>query len=158
MGARGPAPTPTEILKARGSRRAQERAGEVQFERGRPTCPAWLGKEAKAEWNRQVKQLAAAGILQKVDRALLAAWCEAWGEFAGITCAIGERLRQDPVLGYSVIISNGLMNAKNKAVERLLRLAQQFGFSPAARVRIRAAGDEDDGGAETLRYFSGAAL
>lgn len=166
---RGPAPTPTPILKARDSWRANERTGEVQFPEGAPPCPAFLNREAKAEWRRQVKQLQAAGILCQVDRAALACWCEAWAEFVEIREAIetiltrqrdlGENATSQDVqreIGYVVAINAGLLNAKNKAVDRLLRLAQQFGFSPSARARIKGPQlQEQTSGTGKARFFAG---
>src|SRR5262245_17317041 len=90
MGRRGPQPTPTEILRLRGSWRAKEREGEVVYSRGRPTCPAFLSREAKAEWRRQMPQLEAAGVLATVDRAVLAAYCEAWAEFVDFRKRLDE--------------------------------------------------------------------
>src|SRR5688572_22544012 len=81
MGARGPQPVPTPILAARGSWRAKLRDGEPRFSDTTPNCPASLKGEARAEWRRQVKQLRGAGLLSQADRAMLAAFCEAWGEF-----------------------------------------------------------------------------
>ena len=168
MGRKGPAPTPTPILKARGSKLATyERGGEVAYEAGAPACPGWLCEEARAEWRRQVKQLEAAGVVQKVDGAALAAWCEAWGEFRRLCVAIEDRLSRpldqgreadvaDTRVGYAVVIAEGLLNAKNRAVERLLKLAGQFGFTPAARARIK--GGEASGGGEgdkgKARFFA----
>src|SRR5262245_889783 len=91
MGLRGPPPTPTAILNLRGSWRGKQRMGEVQFESGAPTCPAWLSKEAKAEWRRAVRLLASVGLLQKVDRALLACYCDCWAEVMTLTTEINRR-------------------------------------------------------------------
>src|SRR5262245_49227502 len=147
----GPAPTPTETLKARGSWRAKDRAGEVQFERGAPSCPTWLGREAKVEWKRQVAQLEAAGVLQLVDRALLAAYCEAWGDFHALT-------KDVRALGYARAIKLGLVSAKAKAADRLVKLADRFGFSPAARARVKGGEVGDEDGGEALSIFGGKAL
>src|SRR5947209_513230 len=76
MGQRGPAPTPTPILDARGSWRAKGRDGEVQLPVKAPTCPAFLPDEAKDEWKRQCALLPQMGVLAEVDRAALAA---CWG-------------------------------------------------------------------------------
>lgn len=129
MGSRGPLPVPTPILQARGSWLAPLRAGEVCFDRSAPSCPSWLDKEGKAEWKRQVKQLDKQGILQITDRAVLACWCEAWSELCAAKklAAALENLDDRPKL----------VRLKNAAVERLLRIAQHFGFSPAARARIK---------------------
>ncbi len=75
MGHRGPAPTPTEILRLRGSKRANRRTTEPKPERGIPSCPQHLGKTARAEWRRVTKPLDQMGVIAKIDRALLAAYC-----------------------------------------------------------------------------------
>lgn len=130
----GPAPTPTDILRARGSWRADIRTGEVKFEAGAPTCPECLKGEAKREWTRIVEQLLGVGILQMPDRALLATWCEAWAEFVEIRNylnglqSVEERLAQWRTLAI-----------RDRVVDKLNKLAQQFGFSPSARARIKGA-------------------
>lgn len=141
MGLRGQAPTPTEILKLRGSTLVSGRAGDVEFERETPACPAWLGREARAEWRRQVKHLEKAGLVQVVDRSALALYCESWGEVYEITLAI----RAKGGVGACPV---SLLYAKNAAADRCLRLATHFGFSPSARARLKApeqasAKDED---------------
>lgn len=134
MGLRGPPPTPTVILKARGSRLADQRRGEPKPDVEKPTCPPWLGKEAKAEWKRQVKQLERMGLIAQVDRALLTSYCEAWGEFVALAAEVEKQVKE---IGYAAVIGQGLMAAKNKAAERVLKIAQQFGFSPSSRTRLR---------------------
>ncbi len=148
MGARGPAPTPTATLEARGSWRAKLRDGEPEFKQGKPSCPKFLPAEAKAEWKRQVRALGDARILTQADRSLLAAYCEAWAEFVA---ACQESAKMD----FEQSIALGILNAKNKAVDRLLRLAQQFGFSPAARTRIKAPEPEAKESAKD-KYFGAA--
>lgn len=157
MGARGPAPTPTRILEARGSWLAKGREGEPRPPVKAPSCPAWLPKEAKAEWRRQVKQLQAMGLVAEIDRPLLAAYCEAWAEFVGACAAVEERLRQDKVQGYALAVKDGLVNVKNKAVERLTRIAQQFGFSPSARARLRTPDREERQDSGKGRFFAASA-
>jgi P27 family predicted phage terminase small subunit len=109
---------------------------QVQFPATRPTCPAWLGKEAKAEWKRQVKALEAAGILASVDRALLAVWCDAWADFAQAATLIAQH-------GPLVKRANGdlarspVARLRDSAAQRLLAVAVQFGFTPVARARIK---------------------
>jgi P27 family predicted phage terminase small subunit len=150
---RGPAPTPTAILEARGSPRAKLRLGEPRLPVERPSCPAWLKGEARAEWNRQAKALESAGILARCDRALLVAYCEAWGEFL--------QARQElEANGYTFTTDKGYVGPspwvaiRNRAVERLVKLADRFGFSPAARARLHVVSDhgsEPDNG--KLRFF-----
>ena len=53
MGARGPAPTPRDLLPF-GSWRRGARSDEVQFPPGPPSCPKALTGEARKEWRRVV--------------------------------------------------------------------------------------------------------
>jgi P27 family predicted phage terminase small subunit len=155
MGLRGPPPTPTPILQARGSRRAADRADEPKFSTDRPTCPSWLSKEAKAEWRRQVDQLEKAGVLASVDRALLASYCEAWAEFvhaAGVVGSEGYTFTTEK--GY--VVPHPMVAIKNAAAERMIRLAGQFGFSPAARARVQAPSQRrEDNTSAKARFFAG---
>lgn len=154
MGARGPAPTPTPILEARGSWRAKERAGELRYERGKPSCPSWLCREAKAEWKRLIRLCDAAGVLQLVDRAMLAAWCEAWAEFVEAATLLARQglliTRPD-----GNVVRNPVGYIKNTAALRLISLADKFGFCPSARVRMRAVeeGREGEEGEGKSRFF-----
>lgn len=142
---RGPPPTPTKILEARGSWRAKVRDGEPIPKVERPTCPAILKGEARKEWNRQLDALHAIGLAAKVDRAVLACYCEAWAEFCVAAAYIAEH-------GRVYTNENGepkihpMVKVKNAAAERVLRLAGQFGFTPAARARLSTPGDAADQG------------
>lgn len=149
MGLRGPQPTPTPILQARGSWRAAEREGEVQFERKAPACPAWLVTEAKAEWRRQVKQLTLAGVIQVVDRAALAVYCEAWAEFALACQQLAKKLEGGDQLDSCA----KLVKVKNAAADRVMKLADRFGFAPSARARVKAPASQEKPSGKS-RFFA----
>ena len=136
MGARGPAPTPTKILESRGSWRAKLNPNEPKPATAKPTCPAWLTGEARKEWARQVSYLAAVGLIAKMDRAALACFCEAWGEFVEACQWIAKNGRT--FVGPSGPRLHPMLHVKNAAADRVLRLAAQFGFTPAARARLSA--------------------
>jgi P27 family predicted phage terminase small subunit len=148
MGLRGPPPTPTRVLEARGSKIAiYDRRGEAVYPPGAPDRPPWLEGEAAAEWDRQVAALESAGVLSVADGALLAAWCEAWAEFCQVAAdlKVAGRLAKNAAGG---VVRSPLVLLRDRAVERLLRLAGQFGFSPSARVRVRAMERGADGRGE----------
>src|SRR3712207_2170896 len=88
MGRRGPLPTPTPILSARGSRRANARTGEPTLPVGVPPCPLDLGEVGKREWRRLTKLLREMGVLTKADGYLLAALCQAWSEYVEATAEL----------------------------------------------------------------------
>jgi P27 family predicted phage terminase small subunit len=156
----GPPPTPTPILNARGSWRAKarEKSGEPKLPVETPSCPSWLSKEAKAEWRRQVAALVRMGVLAKADRAALAVFCEAWSEFQQASETIGRSglLLKDPETG--ALKRNPLLKVRNDAADRVVQLAGQFGFTPAARTRLRATQeDKKDDPQGKARFFAGAA-
>jgi P27 family predicted phage terminase small subunit len=111
---------------------------------GRPDRPPELTAEAAAEWDRIVPELDAAGVLSKVDRAALAAYCFAWGELVGATAILEEegRIVREPMQN-----SRGEVigeKVKNHPANRLMSDASarvkayivEFGLTPAARQRL----------------------
>lgn len=127
---RGPPPTPTPVLKARGSKRAKARAGEVEYAPGVAPPPGWLSAEAAAEWARVAPELERAGVLQVVDWAVFAAYCEAWSEFVALT-------KLAKAVEAAEAVASGVAGQRRKAAAELSRLAQQFGFTPASRPRVQ---------------------
>ena len=119
MAGRGPAPTPTKILKMRGSWRADTRPYEPQPEPGVPTCPDWMPDEGKREWRRVCGELAGLGLLTKLDRATLAVLCQAWADFRAA-------------------VEGDSFKDRDIAAKRLLAAADRFGLSPAMRSRVQA--------------------
>lgn len=148
----GPAPTPSPMLRARGSWRANARREEPELPCKAPACPQWLSVEAKAEWRRQVKHLEAMGVVAEIDRPMLAAFCEAWAEFVQAAAFIAEH-------GHIITTEKGYVlphpqvAIKNSAVERLKAIGQQFGFSPAARTRLRTGKQAQSPVAAKGRFF-----
>ena len=139
----GPAPTPTSILELRGSRLTAARTGEVRFDGKRPTCPPWLKGEARACWRRLLPQLERAGVLQAVDRELLAAYCWTWGEVSRLAGQITSKPKAKEAWRWAVQM--------DRCQKRLLQLAGQFGLSPASRTRVRVQEQERQCGADYAR-------
>lgn len=146
--ARGPARTPTAILKARGSWRGEKREkAEPKPEKGRPRRPSWLKGDAEKEWKRLVEMLSRMGILTKIDGNALARYCRLWERWRRSEEFIEEHGTQYPVkktigrgedqtvevVGFRIFPEAKLAMAL--AVE-LRRLEQEFGLTPAARTRI----------------------
>jgi phage terminase small subunit len=70
----GPRPTPTPILKLRGSWRGKDRP-DSEVEPNLPKMPRWLSPEQKQEWQHIVPELDDLGVLQRVDVTVLAMYC-----------------------------------------------------------------------------------
>ena len=61
-----------------------------------PTCPKHLSPTAKVEWRRVTRELAHLGLVTRVDRGVLATYCEAWARWIKaeeMTQKYGEVLR-----------------------------------------------------------------
>lgn len=140
MGRRGPTPTPTEILKRRGSREVSKRKNEPHPDRG-ARCPSWLDKDAKAVWQQVAKDLNALGVLTKVDANALARYCRLfvrWKKADAFLQQYGETYALKDDEGkpkcFQQFPEVGILN---KLGPQLLRLEQEFGLTPAARARIQ---------------------
>ena len=114
--------------------------GGVEVEAKIPPCPAFLSKPAKAEWSRIAKDLQSLGLLCELDRAELAIYCQAWGDWKLAREKITE-LGDD---GFVEITPSGYkqlsswMQIANRAEERMRKAGSNFGLNPAARASLGA--------------------
>jgi P27 family predicted phage terminase small subunit len=96
--------------------------------------------------------------MAKCDRASLAGYCQAWAEFADVS----QKLEQTGLIVKTAAgnyIQNPLIPIRNRAVARFVSLAQQFGFTPSARTRLRALEEghgQEEGNTDKSRFFRGA--
>jgi P27 family predicted phage terminase small subunit len=102
-----------------------------------PHPPAILKGDALREWRRVTRLLAEVGLIAKLDRAIIASYCQAWSRW--IEC---ERMLEQT--GLIVKAPNGFpmyspyLTASNKALDQLRQLSEQIGLSGSARSRIKA--------------------
>ncbi len=77
MGARGPKPKnpALKLLAGNPGKRPVQRSRSGRIRKGAPVRPPELTGEAAAEWDWQVTELGAAGMLAVTDRGILAAYC-----------------------------------------------------------------------------------
>lgn len=134
----GPRPKPTALKIAAGNpgkRRLNDR--EPRYAVSKPSAPAHLDKIAKAEWRRISAILLSQGVISQADRAALAAYCVAYSRWAHA---------EENVRKYGTVLkgSNGGMfqspylPVANRAMEQMVRLASEFGLTPASRTKIKA--------------------
>ena len=139
---RGPAPAPTVVLRARGSRRVKNRPDEPHPDPGAPPCPRWLSAEAKKKWKHVVGELEKIGVLTHLDGDALGRYCDTWTWWRKCRQFIDEN-------GESYSLKDDAGNVKcfaqfpqvavcHKLALLLSRLEAEFGFTPASRTRIRA--------------------
>jgi P27 family predicted phage terminase small subunit len=134
MRGRRPKPTRLKALIGNPSKRPLN-GNEPQPEAEIPECPAELGPLARNEWDRLVAQLAPLRLLTQLDRAALATYCGAYGLWAEATEAIqkyGVMIKSPQ--GFP--IQSPYLAIANRQAEIMMRIASEFGFTPASRSRI----------------------
>ena len=143
MGRRGPAPTPTNILKLRGSTLVSKRRekSEPKAPVGKPRCPDWLDQDAKAAWKQVAPLLEAMGVLTRIDVNALARYCRLWSRWRKAEAFLDQHGEMYPLKH-----DNGQVKymqpwpqvaIAGKLAQQLTRLEQEFGMTPAARTRIQ---------------------
>lgn len=132
----GPAPKPTRLrlLTGNPSKRPINDA-EPQPKAVAPDPPAFLKREALAEWRRLAPELERLGLLTIVDGAALAAYCQAYQRWIQAEKMINRK-------GMVVETQNGYAQAHpavavaQKSMQLLRAFASEFGLTPASRSRI----------------------
>jgi len=151
MGKRGPNKTPLKLLKLRDSWRAKGRVNAPAPKSEVPRMPTWLTREAKAEWNRVVKQLDALGLITKIDRASLTMLCNSWADYVAAFKDVKKRGTVIELYKHNVfevngkdvikkdltsIVKNPNIAVMNDAFGRWHKLNREFGLTPGARASL----------------------
>lgn len=134
MGKRGPAPTPTAKLKARGSWRGETRHGEPEA-KGDPVAPEWLSDNSLALWELIVPQLEGMGIAGLIDSMALARYVtlfERWLECEQFLRDNGSTYED----GGGITKEYPQASRASRLADQLLKLEQQYGMTASARVSL----------------------
>lgn len=145
MGARGPAPTPTNILEKRGSWRSKRNPAEPKPPVVRPRCPTWLHPMAKTAYRVLARQLEELNVITKLDRLALARYCQI---FARWRIAEADIDKNGSV--YVTVDKAGnkfehlrvFVKIAAQLADQLGRLEREFGLTPSARSRLTIEVDE----------------
>lgn len=158
MKGRKPVPTQLRLVKGNpGKRPLPQREAKVAL--AEPTPPPFLCDDAKVEWGRVCSTLHGAGLMTELDRAALAAYCQAYGVWAQAERAINKLQQGGEINGLLMKTTNGnviqhaLIGIANKARADLVKFAAEFGMTPSARSRVdakRPDGDKE----ESKSYFA----
>ena len=136
MRGRKPKPTRLKLIEGNPGKRPvnpHEPRPEVKV----PTCPAHLNPSAKAEWKRLARQMQVLGIITDLDRAALAAYCQAYGRWAEAE----RKLKETPMLlklPSGVIQQSPWLAIANKQLELMQKFMSELGLSPVSRGRVEA--------------------
>jgi P27 family predicted phage terminase small subunit len=141
MRGRRPKPTRLKLLTGNPGKRPLN-TDEPMPEIAIPECPVELGPVARQEWDRMAPQLASLRILTHLDRAALAAYCGAYAMWAEATESIQKygTMVKSPT-GYPV--QSPYVSIANRQAEIMMRIASEFGFTPASRSRISVPTDDN---------------
>jgi P27 family predicted phage terminase small subunit len=134
---RGRTPKPTALKKAEGN--PGKRALNASEPRLPPVLvdpPMHLAGEALAEWTRIAPDLFAAGVLTVADRAALAAYCQAWADWVRARGHLVDQMVVTTPSGYEM--ASPWVSIANKALDKMMKFASEFGLTPASRARIHA--------------------
>lgn len=157
MGERGPPPTPTGILKIRGSWRGNRKAQASSPERTLPRRPKWLDPHARAAWRQLVPLLDAMGVLDAIDGKALARYCTLWGRWRKAEEFLAKHgethLAKDAAGNVLGLRNYPQVRTASVLAEQLLRLEQHFGMTPSARARIAAPAEPSNGEEAKARYL-----
>lgn len=140
---KGPPPQPTALRLIRGN------PGKRPLPKREPkptlgtTAPKWLSPYAKTEWVRVYKEAANLGMITKLDRASLAAYCEALADFRKAT---EEAAKSLPLVKLTTgnYQENPLYRQKRQAMAGVIKAAAELGFTPSARTRVQAIEQRED--------------
>ncbi len=149
----GRRPKPTKLKLLQGTQRSdrvnlQEPAPKPEI----PSCPKHIQGESRREWKRITKELGAVGLVTRVDRAAIAAYCEAYGRWSEAVSKLHEKgLLVKAPSGYPIL--NPYLSIINSALDQMRKFLTEFGMTPSSRTRISVARkneDEDD----AARFFA----
>ena len=153
----GPPKKPTNLKLIQGTFRKDRAApNEAQPESAIPPVPAHISDEAKVEWERISQELLQLGLLSRIDRAALAAYCESWSDWvdASRACSTSEGKDRKVIKTQSGnYIENPYYTIKKRSMEIMHKFLTEFGMTPAARTRINAKLTEQKSADPADKYF-----
>lgn len=126
-----------KTLKLHGTFR-EDRHGRGELPASEPDCPEWLSDEAKAEWQRIVPTLVNLVGVHKIDRSLLATYCETWAEWRNAVEALrkeGETYETETQNGI-IVRAHPLVSIRQSARNDLVKIGNKLGLSPSARTGL----------------------
>ncbi len=152
--AKGRKPTPSYLKLVKGNPgRRRLNAAEPKPELALPTVPPHLSDEAKVEWGRLANELYSLGLLTRIDRAGLAAYCQVYSDWVEAEAMIRKTgtVIKSPIKttvhrkkdGSEVTESTGgypmqspFLAIRNKCLELMHKYLVEFGMTPSSRTRV----------------------
>lgn len=157
MGARGPAPKPTNLKVLHGERKDRINRNEP-LPQSTVRMPSDLSDGAKKVWKRLAPDLQAKGVLTAWDVDEFSSFCDAVERRAR---AAKNLDKEGEVVNEPVFNRNGELTGHRPALskwwqvwkganEAMLRYGARFGMSPSDRSQLTIGGNSDGQGADLL--------
>jgi P27 family predicted phage terminase small subunit len=152
---RGRKPKPTALKKLAGNpghRRLN--AHEARIPASLPSCPTHLSREAKTEWRRVVPLLFEYGLMTAVDRGPFAVCCQAWARWVKAEQQVNKR-GMTSLSAHGTEMVSPYVRIARAAYMDYVKVAAEFGMTPASRSRATALGAEQMSLADQLFHEMG---
>lgn len=146
MGKRGPAKTPTALLKLSGTHRYDARIKQGEPEppplEGREP-PEWIRERAKEFWSNIIPILESMGVMSNADKDALAMYCQSLAKLEEYEKFIEENgstyTTHNAVGDISAIRPYPQATMAKEMTAMVSRLGQQFGLTPSSRAHLEVA-------------------
>jgi P27 family predicted phage terminase small subunit len=134
MRGRKPKPTAVKILEGNPGKRALN-SKEPKPPTALPSCPSHIKGEARKEWRHVVRDLHEQGILTKIDRAILASYCIAWGHWVDAEKHL-ETEKAVIETDKGNLVQNPYIQISKRSMDQVVKFATELGMTPSSRSRI----------------------
>jgi P27 family predicted phage terminase small subunit len=124
------------------------------------SAPLWLDNDSASVWDEIAPQISAIGLLTTMDVQMLAIGCVAISQFRTAAKQTGATLVKSKVVensdgepverGHHV---NPWLVAQSMSFKQAMAVLAQFGMSPAARSRVVADPENENGKNKAASYF-----
>lgn len=120
---------------------------------GRPDMPSVVqGNElAEAKWHHLCKMMEQLGVLSQTDSDLMAAYSVTWADWVELRVLV-KKEGHSIVGGMGGMVVNPNAREMTTALKTLMKLAPEFGLTPASRSLLSAVPDDSD---DLLKQFIG---
>lgn len=154
MGARGPAPAPTELKLLRGTRKSRVNQETPKPAQNTPVLPVGMSPAATLIWDGILRDYAATRVLTAVDTGVFRAYCEALAryEYAAALLEKSGPLVEGARTGE--LVKSPLHQIVRDNAVLLRAFARELGFTPSARAGLRGP-DQGTDGDEIDRWMAG---
>jgi len=131
----GRKPKPAAVKELAGNPGKRAIKPEVKPESIRPRVPTHLSKDARRCWDYLAPKLFDLGLLTRLDRETLAAYCESYA----LWVEAKEKVNTSGLVLKTMngnLIQNPYLSIANKARDSMVKIGAEFGLSPSSRVGL----------------------